>query len=253
MLTGYKNIDETKYIETQGVWHHFHFHSRMAALSKSDLQALLTETLDELRLFIEDTDYLFITLGTSIAYQLADEEVWVNNCHKQPSQFFAKKDISVEIGTQCMQESLERLCVINPKLQIAFTLSPVRHIKDGLQENARSKARCLLMIDNLIHKLGSKSAYFPAYEWMIDDLRDYRYYADDLIHPSNKALQFIWERFSEHCMDPETLTICQEIGQIRASLLHRPFNTDTDAHVLFLEKLRARQRKIEERLHHIVW
>ncbi len=253
MIIGHASIDETKYVCTQGVWHHYHFHSRMASLDKKSLHDALERLLEEVRQFIAHADYLFITLGTSIAYKVIEGDDWVNNCHKQSSQSFSKNIISVSLGSQFLFESIERLLAINPNLRIGFTLSPVRHTKDGLQENAKSKARCLLMIDECVHKIEPNGAYFPAYEWMIDDLRDYRFYADDLIHPSDKALDFIWQRFGAHYMYAETLLTCQEINQIRMSLLHRPFNSDSEAHKAFLDKLRHRQKQVEGRFPHLRW
>jgi hypothetical protein len=248
-----KEVNPARYICHNSVHYHYDFHSRMSALTKEALAYHIEDSLAKLKSKLDTASYLFVTVGTTIGYKLRENREWVNNCHKQPQDLFVKEDISVTEGTEALVQCVNSLHLLYPQLKIVFTLSPVRHIKDGIIHNSLSKARCLLMIHECINQLPSICQYLPAYEWVMDDLRDYRYYADDLIHPNNQAIKYIWDKMSAHFFDEETLILCKDIAQIRSGLSHRPFHPETSENQEFLKKIRSKADAISERLPHILW
>jgi hypothetical protein len=155
----------------------------------------------------------------------------VANNHKLPSDHFKKHNLAVDQVIEILKECFKDLKKLNPKIKIILNVSPVRHIRDGLIENQRSKARLIAGIEKVLEE--NDIYYFPSYEIMIDDLRDYRFYSDDLIHPSAQAIDYIWDKLEKAFFDEETSDISEKIDKLNRSLMHRPFFPDSSTHQKF--------------------
>ena len=210
-------------VERNGLWLSFAHHSRYADLDASLALKKINKSLDDAHLFLKEAKVLFISLGTANIYRLKSTNQVVANCHKFPASAF---DYSLagknEIGA-ILAKAIDSLKVFNPELHIIFTVSPVRHLKDGLLENQLSKSTLLLAVRDL-EKQYENVGYFPSYELMLDDLRDYRFYESDLIHPSKLAVEYIFNYFSQTYFESATKSMIQEIQKIRNAVYHRPFN-----------------------------
>ncbi len=170
--------------------------------------------------FIRQASFLFVTFGTSYIYTLRETGAIVANCHKLPSSLFERRQASSNEIAARWSETLDRISEINPGLRVWFTVSPVRHLSDGAHANQISKAHLLLAVGELLaHR--SVEGYFPAYEIFMDELRDYRYYAADMVHPSETAIDFIWEKFASVYIDSPTLRLWNEAARITRSMAHR--------------------------------
>lgn len=179
------------------------------AEKETELQKIWAEEIERLHEFLLKTEVLFITLGTSYAYRHKELNVYVGNCHKIPQENFEKCLLSLEDMAASWLETLEILQKIRPELKIVFTVSPVRHLRDGVVENTRSKARLQILVEQLSTK--ENVFYFPAYEILIDELREYRFYTEDLVHPSKLAVDVIWNRFSKTYFSNETQQLILKI------------------------------------------
>ena len=229
---------------SQGVFVHCDFHSNLGSV---DIQ----KALDNINLAVAETheslkkvNYLFITLGTSIGYSLKSTDAIVANCHKLPSEMFAKANSSIEMCENALANALSSLFAINNDVYVIMTVSPVRHTKDGIIENARSKAKLLAVVENLQMRFENVS-YFPAYEWMMDDLRDYRFYEKDLIHPNEQAIDYIWEKFESHYFNEETHNLNKKIGKIIQQMNHRPFNVESTEYQDFMNNLETQKSLLQ--------
>lgn len=217
--------------EADGLWHSWLFDSRCTAADKASLLANMERCRQSLLENIEAGKTLFVTFGTAYCYFLADSPGYVvANCHKRPQQMFERRRISVNEITKAWSELGARLAEKFEGLRIVLTVSPVRHLRDGLHENNLSKGTLLLAADSLCMSGGTFS-YFPAYELVNDDLRDYRYYADDLTHPSAQAVEYIWEKFLDAYIDRDGREALREGEAIARRTAHRPLvaaaGTDT--------------------------
>lgn len=181
--------------DKDGTWHSWMHHSRFSAPSKEELQARITTATQTASDFLLTADVLIITFGTSIIYRLTENGMLVANCHKQPDSLFTRQTLTSYDITDQWQMLIQLLQSVNPKLRIIFTVSPIRHKRDGYHINNISKGILLQAIEGLTPT--SLASYFPSYEIMLDELRDYRFYAEDMIHPSPLAVQYIWERFQD--------------------------------------------------------
>ena len=243
-------IDPDRVVENQGLFLHYDFHSSFRKDNKEDLLKSLDEikvsTIDKLR----KADCLVITLGTAWVYELASTGEIVANCHKVPQKGFSKRLLGLKEIIKAFDGLVESLRPLNPDLKILLTVSPVRHIKDGIEENQLSKSMLRVICDFAVSSY-DHVAYFPSYEIMMDDLRDYRFYKDDLIHPTEFAEEYIWKKFMETYFDSETLEFVKEWQSILAAMEHRPFNPGSPDHRLFcqsqIEKLDALSEVVDVR------
>ena len=211
--------------------HSQHFHE-----NESILLSTLNAQNVNLQNQLKTANYLFLTFGTAWGYELKTNGEIVANCHKLPSINFDKKlSSSTEIVNQGI-ELVELLQKENPSLKIVFSVSPVRHIKDGIIENSRSKAE-LISATHQILEATTNTEYIPAYEWLIDDLRDYRFYGKDNVHPSEEAIEYIWEKLSQTLFDDATLKKIQTIQEILNAVNHKPFQVKSKGHQAFLKKI----------------
>jgi hypothetical protein len=232
-----KTFDKKELILVNGNFVHPDFHSvlshedaEIAILNLNHAVAAVQEILAELR-------YIFITPGTAIGYKLKENKSWVTNCHKLPAKYFDKEVVSEEEAVSELSEAILLLKNVNPDIKVIFTISPVRHIKDGIVENSRSKARLVRTVERLQSEFENID-YFPAYEWMMDDLRDYRFYNSDMIHPNEQAITYIWEKFVSHYFDDYTKELIREINKITTAANHIPFSPDSKSHHDFQQKVR---------------
>lgn len=214
----------------------FDVHSSFNSLSKESILEQLNKTIDLVHQQLITCDVLMITLGTSWVYQYKLNHQIVANCHKVEAKQFDKVLLSSEENFKFLDSIVSNLIEFNPTLKIITTVSPVRHIKDGMVENNVSKARLIDALFKLNEKY-KQVKYFPSYELVMDDLRDYRFFKSDLIHPSEQATEYIWEKFVETYFNQNTITINQKIQKIISALNHRPFNEDSLSHQKFLVKI----------------
>jgi hypothetical protein len=192
--------------------------------------------------FLKKSDWLILTLGSSFSYRLTDEAnkassskgEGVANCHRAPSQWFNKYLLTIEEIISQLDTTYHRLKQFNPELKIIFTISPVRHIRDGVIENNRSKARLIEAVHHMVNKF-SRLYYFPAYELVIDVLRDYRFYDIDMVHPNYPATEFVMEKFKENFIDEESQQLMEEVRKIVIARKHKAFQAETNAHKSFLK------------------
>ncbi len=228
----YTEQDLFQYNELWQSWDH---HSRF---SNPDLQIALAQinsSQTAAHEFIKKADWLIITLGSSFVYKLKEEHRFVANCHKAPAQWFDKYLLPIDEQIATFDNTMHQLFHANPKLKIIFTISPVRHLRDGVVENNRSKARLLETVHHLVNKF-DRLFYFPAYELVIDVLRDYRFYDIDLAHPNFAATQFVIEKFSDYAFQEPTLELMKEIRQIVTAKNHKSFHPGSNQHQKFLKQ-----------------
>jgi GSCFA family len=236
MALGELTFDERLFIQNQEQWFHYDFHSSQTNLDKESLRQQIQTQLVTLRKQLLQADFLILTLGTAFAYRLHTPPTYVANCHKTPATFFDKDLLHVKQICKALGESISLLQANNPNLHIVLTVSPIRHTKDGIPENQVSKS----ILRAACHYLTTdydKVTYFPAYELMMDDLRDYRFYEADLIHPNEIATQYIYEKFCKSFFSIDLLAIQAQWQKLQKALAHRPFNPHSVAHQAFLQNL----------------
>jgi len=202
---------------------------------------------------LKNADTLILTLGTAYTFLLRKNGRVVNNCHKLPASQFNRRLSSAEEIVSTLSVSLEKLFQLNSGLNIILTVSPVRHIKDGLEGNQISKSVLLLATKMMVEKFPEQSYYFPSYEIMMDDLRDYRYYENDLLHPNDQAIQYIWEQFSKTCFNPETQEIIQQITPLLKALNHKPQQENTEAYKKFETSTLKQKEKLKNLFPFLYW
>ena len=212
----------------------FDFHSSFATSSAEESLALMHKGLKSLEKQCHEAEYIFITFGTAWIYEL-DGEV-VANCHKTPISEFTRRRISVNEIIDVWSKLIERLCLINKKVEIIFTVSPIRHWKDGANENQLSKSTLLLAIDEIV-KCFNNVQYFPAYEILIDELRDYRFYKEDMIHPNALAVDYIWDKIKFFALSPDTLIWHPKWENLLKQINHQPKDSKSLKHMEFLKSL----------------
>lgn len=228
-------------------WHCFLAHSKLSNTSEEDLISALNSALEKLRFSLLEASHVVFTFGTAWVYKHLEKDTIVANCHKVPQKEFVKQLLSPDDVSDVLLGIETKLRTINPTCSIINTVSPVRHIKDGLIANSRSKAHLIAGVQEIVspEKLNH---YFPSYEIMMDELRDYRYYKEDLIHPNQTAIAIIWEKFLSSWVASETFEIQKKIAVIQNGLLHIPFNENSKAHIHFKKDLETKISEIKEQL-----
>ena len=228
-------------------WHCFLAHSKLSNTSEEDLISALNSALEKLRTSLLEASHVVFTFGTAWVYRHLEKDTIVANCHKVPQKKFVKQLLSPDDVSDVLLGIETKLRAINPTCSIINTVSPVRHIKDGLLANSRSKAHLIAGVQEIVspEKLNH---YFPSYEIMMDELRDYRYYKEDLIHPNQTAIAIIWEKFLSSWVASETFEIQKKIAVIQNGLLHIPFNEHSKAHIHFKKDLETKISEIKEQL-----
>jgi len=238
-----KTFTEADVFELDGIWKSYDAHSDLNALSQLEAVIQLQEAQAQLRTALLEASHIFITLGTAWVYEHLERGKIVANCHKVPQKHFRKRLLSAQEVEQSVSSICQLIDKLNPEAKITFTVSPVRHIKDGIVENTQSKANLLTAVHQV--SAAQHTSYFPAYELMMDELRDYRFYAADMVHPSAQAIDYIWERFLDTYAFAKALETYAEVKTILQALAHRPFNAESEAHLVFVEKLEKRIAKLQ--------
>lgn len=228
-----------------GLWNNWSFHSSRSHENKKLAAAGMRDHIERAHEFLKQSDWLFITLGSAIVYQTKDIEI-VANCHKIPNTQFIKRLLDPLEIIQGFKSLYEGLIAFNKNIKVIFTVSPVRHLRDGFVENNRSKAILIHAVDRIIQELPN-CTYFPAYELIVDDLRDYRYYAEDMVHPNYLATKYVWEKFSSAYIDGKSREVMKEIEQLNQAMSHRPMHPDSSEHKKFNEKFKNLCNSLTER------
>jgi lysophospholipase L1-like esterase len=205
--------------ERDGFYYSWNCSTKINASSREELNHLLSEKNRKLLEHLSQPGFLFVTFGTAFIYRLKNENKYVANCHKQPGQFFLKELSNAAAIVETWKELLQKMQVKFPQLKVVFTVSPVRHIRDGIIENNRSKARLIQVVEEL--SSGENVAYFPSYEIVMDELRDYRFFQEDRIHPTLEATKYIWNRFSDMYFNEQTKKVVEDCLKVKKRLAHR--------------------------------
>lgn len=237
--------DENRIFEHNNIWNSFNAHSQLSSTSKDQLIQNLETASETLKTSIEEASHIIITLGTAWGYVHKETNQVVANCHKLPQKNFEKKLFSVEEISKSLKSISDIIQKQNASAKIIFTVSPVRHIKDGFVENTRSKSHLISAVHQTISET-SNTTYFPSYELMMDELRDYRFYNEDMLHPNQTAINYIWERFTEVWLSSEAVSTSKKVEEIQRGLAHKPFNSNSDAHQKFLKHLQQKIEKLQE-------
>jgi len=235
-----KSIDQETYSEIDVFfhnerWHCFDAHSDLSGPSKEQLLQQLNKAIELTNQQITESTHIIITLGTAWVYRYIESNQIVSNCHKIPQSEFKKELLSTETVLDCLRNIVDKIASVNKNAQVIFTISPVRHLKDGFVENQRSKAHLVSSIHQIIN--GGGASYFPSYEIVMDELRDYRFYESDMVHPNQLAIDYIWEKFIDVWISEETYSIMKKVKEVQKGLQHRPFNPDSEQHQSFLKSL----------------
>ncbi len=225
-------------------WHCFEVHSQLSTRDKNLFIALLNKQLSVLNRAIKEATHVVITLGTSWVYRHILSDTIVANCYKLPQKEFLKELLSPEEVRSSISAINELVKKANPKTSLLYTISPIRHIKDGIVENSRSKAHLLASVHENIESRNN-SYYFPSFEIVLDELRDYRFYEEDMLHPNTTAITIIWEKFKHVWISSETEVIQKEIDTIQKGLQHRPFDENSKAHKNFLGSIEQKIKKLK--------
>ncbi len=232
------------------LWHSFSLHSDYSGTMLELLLAKINETIHENRERLRRASCLLITFGTAWVYEHTETAKTVANCHKLPGHFFRKRKLSIEEIVQEYTLLFEALAAYNPALKIVLTLSPVRHLKDGFTENQWSKSTLYMAIREL-EQTFAQVIYFPAYEIVMDDLRDYRFFNTDLVHPSENAIHYTWEKFCATFLESDTLQLTTQVSTLFQRMRHRPLHPDTEAHLRFTEETEKEYLRLKKLLPHL--
>ena len=236
-------------------WHCFDAHSKLSDSSKDMLLSNLNSAIKQTNQQIHESTHIIITLGTAWVYRLIQSDILVANCHKVPQKQFNKELLLVESITMSLENMVNSIRSVNTKASIIFTISPVRHIKDGFIENTQSKAHLISAIHQFLNQksfiVNRESFYFPSYEIMMDELRDYRFYAEDMLHPNKTAVDYIWEKFQEIWISKESLKTMSQVDSVQKGLQHKPFNPNSHEHQKFLQDLEEKKSVLQSKFKNI--
>lgn len=233
-VSGKEYVEEDLFYLNE-LWNSWEHHTRFSDIDTHTALANINHSLQQAHTTIKDANWIIITVGSSFHYCLKENEHPVANNHRAPAQWFEKRLLDTNIIEERLQRSIQNIQSVNPYAKFIFTISPVRHIRDGVIANSRSKARLIEAIHSLCEK-NANSFYFPAYELLIDILRDYRFYDIDFVHPNYMATQFVWEKFVKTCMNEETQTIMKKVAEIVMAKKHKPRFPETEAHQKFMKE-----------------
>ena len=231
-LLSEKEFTAADLFQSGSLWNSLAHSSTFSAVTADEALQKINSRLQAARYFLHETNVMMITLGTAWVFELVENGKIVSNCHKLPASRFTRRRLSVDEIINEFTEVFGLLRNSYPGLKFIFTVSPIRHWKDGAHENTVSKSTLHLAVDAL-EKQFDFVHYFPAYEIMMDELRDYRFYASDMLHPSDVAVDYIWQRFGDTYFSSETLNLKKELERLRADLNHRPLHPETEEYRLF--------------------
>jgi len=247
-------IEEKQYSEKDlfyqnECWNSWEHHSRFSNLDVTACLKNINQSQTGAHAFLKKAGWLLVTLGSAFVYELENKMV-VANCHKVPTDKFNKRLLTIDEVVAGLQMMIDKAIAFNPGLKIIFTISPVRHLRDGFTENNRSKATLIHAVHQFVEK-NNNCFYFPAYELVIDDLRDYRFYAEDMVHPNYAATNYVWEKFIAACIDEPSQQLMKEIAVIVAAKNHKAFNPASEQHKKFLLTNLEKVKKLQQQYPYI--
>jgi hypothetical protein len=240
-----KKYTEEDVFQINEIWQCWHHHSSFSGTNRQSVINAMNASQIQAHHFLKEASWIIITPGTAFNYNLKETGMPVSNCHKAPSVFFVKKLIPTQEIISLLTAAISKLRTFNPKLKIIFTVSPVRHVRDGIIENNHSKARLIDAIHSLTENL-QDAFYFPAYELIIDVLRDYRFFKNDLVHPTEAAVNYVFEEFCNAFIDEKGRKILEEIKKIQNALNHKPFQRESNAYKKFASAQIENIKKISD-------
>jgi len=249
-----KKYREEDLFSLNEIWNSWQHHSRFSGIDKKEAIKGMNDSQEKAHQYLKEADWVIITLGSSFSYRLTDEALKssqragdpVANCHRAPAQWFNKHLMGIDEIISLLDNTYHQLLQFNPKLNIIFTVSPVRHIRDGVVENNRSKARLIEAVHHMVNKF-DRMHYFPAFELVIDVLRDYRFYDIDLVHPNYMATEFVLEKFAEGCITEDSRQLMQDVKKIVIAKRHKAFQPETKAHQQFLSSHFEKTKELLQR------
>jgi len=229
---------------SNGCWQSFQAHSKLNSISQSEILERLNTALKLTQNHLKNASHVILTFGTAWIYEHIASKTTVANCHKQSQNEFKKSILSVD-QLQITFESISSILKsFNPEVSLIFSISPVRHLKDGFVENNQSKAHLIAALHSVINST-ENTYYFPSYELLMDELRDYRFYKEDMVHPNSIAINYIWEKFQSIWIDEKVNAIMHEVNQLQKGFAHKPFNPLSTEHTLFLSSLTKKAKALE--------
>lgn len=243
LLIGRKAFEINDLFENKGMWQSFSHSSQFSTTNPEDCLLRINNRFKAACDFLEQTDFLLITFGTAWVFENVKSGNVVSNCHKLPASDFVRRKLSVEEIFICYKTLIDKLQTLFPNVHVIFSVSPIRHLKDGLHENNLSKSTLFLAIDAIQNECKQVN-YFPAYEIQMDELRDYRFYGADMIHPSEVAVDYIWKHFSETYFSADTQALKHRLEQLSADLSHRPLHPESSGYKNFLVSIDMRREGI---------
>ena len=230
---------------TDNEWRCWWAGTQICGTSEQECRNAIEGALQMLRLSILSADYLFVTLGTNVCYQLKSNGLVVANCHKAPSKLFCEEWLSLPDCIKSLMSLVDDVHEQNPNLKIVFTISPFRYAKYGYHGNQLAKSTLMLAVEEVCKTYPQWVSYFPAYEIMMDELRDYRFYTEDMLHPSGVAVDYIWERLVQTVMNTDMQDYLQEYASIRSGFLHKPSNPQSESYRSFLASLKEKEKMLK--------
>jgi hypothetical protein len=247
-----KIFTESELIKYNELWHSFYHHGRFSSPDVDRAIHLINSRIENASGFILNASVLFITLGTSWVYEYKATGETVSNCHKIPDKEFRRFRLSVGEIVDIYRRLLPEIWEVNPQLHVIFTVSPIRHWKDGAIENQRSKSVLILAAEQIIKGFGEDHcSYFPAYEIVMDELRDYRFYEEDMLHLSASAINHIWKIFKNAIIDSESQNVAEKVQKIIAAINHKPVNIFTEEHLIFLKQTLQKAHQLQEKFQYL--
>ncbi|MFT5668791.1 MAG: hypothetical protein ACI9DK_002996 [Vicingaceae bacterium] len=225
-------------------WHCYDVHSDLSNSNREELLISLNTIIKSTKLQLQEATHIIVTYGTAWVYRNIESDAIVANCHKVSQKQFKKELLAVDEIQESIANTLELIHSVNPNCNVIFTISPVRHIKDGFLENQWSKSNLIAALHQIINCQLSIVNYFSSYEIMMDELRDYRFYTEDMLHPSQVAIDYIWKRFKETTIAETAFSTMDAVETVQKSLQHRPFNPDSESHQKFETNLKIKISKL---------
>lgn len=238
-------IDDKDMVFNNHLWHSWYHHSRFSDTSKEQCIQSCNTKIEEAHHFLKDVNYIFITWGTALVYTLIERNIVVGNCHKLPEKYFNRRLLSVNEIAERYTALEQKLHTYNPQAKIILTVSPIRHWKEGYRRNQLSKSALHLAIELLQNKR-TMFHYFPSYEIVMDELRDYRFFEADMLHPNSVAIDIIWEKLLDAYTNEATRDVCAIVDKYRKMKQHRPFYPDSDEYKTHQEKIIQVENKLKE-------
>ena len=251
-VSGNKQITSNELDFNDGLWHSFYHHGSFSNTDLNSCVDTINKTTAHTHKFLKDATHAIITLGTAHVWRHIEKDIVVSNCHKFPNSIFSHYLLSIDDVVSSLETIHARLKSGNPSLQIVFTVSPVRYLNKGMHANQLSKATLLLAIERLQQKYKGL-IYFPSYEIMMDDLRDYRFFDEDLVHPSQTAIEYIWEAFSTTFFDEITRTLNNRIAKVHSAINHELLHPESESSVKFKKWLLSEMEQLKIDLPHVVF